>query len=40
VWLTYNSVDYLRQRHAVGEMNEALRALQMRIDAIADQARQ
>jgi uncharacterized protein (DUF302 family) len=40
VWLTYNSVDYLRQRHAAGEMNEALRALQMRIDAVADQARQ
>src|SRR5229473_337745 len=39
-WLTYNSLDYLEQRHAIGSMDEALHTLQTRVDAIADKARE
>jgi YD repeat-containing protein len=39
-WLTYNSFGYLKQRHAIGGMDEALRTLQTRVDAIADKAHQ
>jgi uncharacterized protein (DUF302 family) len=39
-WLTYNSLDYLEQRHAIGGMDEALHTLQSRVDAIADKARE
>jgi uncharacterized protein (DUF302 family) len=35
-WLTYNSLDYLRQRHAVAGLDDALRAAQARLDATVD----
>jgi uncharacterized protein (DUF302 family) len=38
IWLTYNSIDYLKSRHAIGGMDEGLRLLQSRIDALADKA--
>jgi uncharacterized protein (DUF302 family) len=39
-WLTYNSLDYIEQRHAIANMDEALRTLQTRVDAVAGKARQ
>lgn len=34
-WLSYNSLDYLKQRHGVDGLDEALHTLQTRVDAIA-----
>jgi uncharacterized protein (DUF302 family) len=39
-WLSYNSVEYLRARHAITGMSQDLSLLQSRIDAVADKARE